>query len=536
MSLRRRARRWADLDPWADHQAEIDELLARNDPTELERRFGGRLSFGTAGLRAEIGAGPMRMNAVVVHQAAAAVATWLPTSALVVIGFDARRGSDEFAHITANVLIEAGHEVELADEPLPTPIVAWRVANTDAAAGIVVTASHNPATDNGYKVYSSDGGQILPDDASRIETAMAEAALPDRIDVAPPAAGRLDPTATTGYLQAIARPSVSPSRRLRIVYTALHGVAGKTAVKALEAAGHEVLPVATQHEPNGNFPTAPFPNPEEPQALDLALASAAELDADLVMANDPDGDRLSVAAKRSGGWARLSGDEIGVLLGHKRLAETTGRRSVATTIVSSTLLASVATDAGATCHTTLTGFKWLARADALDATAPLVYAYEEALGYAVVPEIKDKDGISAAVLFAELTAELHADGQSLDSALEELYQKHGYHLTAQLTRRLDGTDQAGLAAAMTRLRAEPPQMLGSVAITAAHDLSSTPGPVYQHLPPADVVVYDVEHGRVVVRPSGTEPKLKLYLEARGSSADDARHRLATLADAAARLL
>ena len=500
-----------------------------------------RLSFGTAGLRAPLGEGPLRMNVHTVELAAKAVAKWLPPNSMVVVGRDARHGSEDFANVTARVLAEAGHTPQLFPAPVPTPVVASAVRFSNAAGGVMVTASHNPATDNGYKVYAADSGQILPEDAAIIEATMA--ALPWPTDVSTELPGDIellgDPDIST-YLSTISESVESDARisttrlhrsGISIAYSAMHGVGGELFVRALEGAGHRVVSVAEQHEPDPDFPTAAFPNPEEPGTLDLVMALADAEGADIVMANDPDADRLAVAVKRDAGWERLTGDQIGALLGWYIIERTTGPRSVATTIVSSTLLGKVAAAADVTCHHTLTGFKWLARTDAVD--APLVFAYEEALGYSVVPTIRDKDGISAALAFAELVAELSTDGHTADEVLQNLYAEHGVHLTGQVSARFDGDDSMQqMTQRMAELRSQPPASIGGCSVLEIIDYAEGAG----ELAPSNVLTYSLDGGRLVVRPSGTEPKIKAYIEAVDHDRSVAQERFDAIQAAATELL
>ena len=470
----------------------------------------------------------MRMNSHIVQLVAQAIAQWLPPNSTVVIGRDARYRSEDFAKVTARVLVEAGHTPRVFTDPVPTPVVAHEVAHTAAAGGVMITASHNPASDNGVKVYTADGGQLLPDDAFLIEETMSKLAWPTEVSTELPGGIELlgEPE-VAAYLNTIAE-TVSKSGGLTIAYTAMHGVGGDLFVRALEGAGHRVVSVPDQHDPDPDFPTAPFPNPEEPGTLDHAIALADQESADLVMANDPDADRLAVAVRRKQGWERLTGDQIGTLLGRHLLAKNAASYSVATTIVSSSLLAKMAAEAGVTCHTTLTGFKWLARAaDGTD--APLVFAYEEALGYSVVPSIRDKDGISAALLFAEMVASL-PNGHGPDDVLADVYSTHGVHLNSQRSVRFEGDDaMAQMTTVMGRLRESPPKLLKA---QATADLLTGNGPHE----PADVLIYEVENGRVIFRPSGTEPKLKAYLEAVHPDQRTAAIRLAELDAAVATIL
>jgi phosphomannomutase len=545
--VRAAARAWVAEDPDDGTRAELQRLLDDSGPAaaaELADRFNGRLSFGTAGLRGEVGAGPNRMNRAVVRAATAALARWLgekrPGSekAGVVVGCDARHGSADFADEAAACLTGAGFRVHLLDRRQPTPLLAFSVRHLGAAAGVMVTASHNPAADNGYKLYLDDGAQIIPPVDAEIEARISEITHLSDIptgDLSGPLVVRHGDDVLHAYLDAIAALSPAPpgAESLRVVYTPLHGVAGGVFCAALERAGFpRPAVVPEQAEPDPDFPTLRFPNPEEPGALDLALAEARRCGADVVVANDPDGDRLAVAVpvpSADGGWRLLSGDEVGALLSAYVLEEAAGleepyRRLVATTIVSSSLLSKIAAAAGALYAETLTGFKWIVRASLGFPGSRFVFGYEEALGYAVGGVVRDKDGISAALCFLAFLTRARQRGSSVLAALDELHARHGVHLTSQLSLR---TDSAGEA--MGRLRAAPPADLGGLAVVGAVDLSGGLPPSGEHplgLPPSDVLVYHLAGGaRVVVRPSGTEPKLKVYLEVvkpMAGSLDDAR--------------
>ena len=547
--LRGRAEAWIADDPDPGDRAELQALLdasTLDDPSasaaavaELADRFAGRLEFGTAGLRGAMGAGPNRMNRAVVRGATAALAGWLrehrpgAAGAGVVIGWDARHRSAGFAAEAAAVLAGAGIRVHLLPDRSPTPLLAFAVRRLSAAAGIMITASHNPPDDNGYKLYLGDGAQIVPPTDVQIEAAIRAqgplAAVPLGDLAGPPVA---DPAGTAtplvswhgdeiarAYLDAImaARPqpqAAPPGRALQVVYTPLHGVAGRLALRAIERAGFP-LPhvVAAQAQPDPAFPTVTFPNPEEPGALDLALADARQLGADLVLANDPDGDRLAVAVPdpaAGGGWRRLTGDQVGALLGAYLLDMTAGqpepgRRLVASTVVSSALLSRIAAAAGVRYAETLTGFKWIVRAAEHSPGSRFEFGYEEALGYAVGTVVRDKDGISAAVALLGLAAAAQAAGQTLLDRWDALEAAHGVHLQAQLTL---GT--AAPAEIMARLRADPPATLGGQPVRSVDDLTRGGA-----LPPSDVLRYHLDGARVVIRPSGTEPKLKAYLEVVG---------------------
>jgi len=513
-SLTDRANAWFDEDPDPDTRAELRLLLERvvsGDPeavAELADAFLGPLQFGTAGLRGRLGPGPNRMNRVVVIRAAAGLASYLHSTAVppgggsVVIGYDARHKSAEFARDTAAVLGGAGFDALLLPRPLPTPVLAFAIRHLGCAAGVMVTASHNPPRDNGYKVYLGDGSQIVPPADTEI------AAL---ITAAGPLSGvrrgdggqLLGEDVLDAYLEAVAG-LVDPDgpRDLRVVYTPLHGVGAEVVQRAMGAAGFDdAHVVAEQADADPDFPTVTFPNPEEPGAMDLALALAAQVDADIVVANDPDADRCAVAVPTQMGWRMLRGDEVGVLLGDAMLRA--GTRGVyAASLVSSSLLGTMAARHGADYVETLTGFKWIGRIEGL------VYGYEEALGYCVAPSIaKDKDGVSALVRIAELAATLRAAGRTLLDQLDTIEQEYGVHATDQLSVRVD--DLARITDAMTRLRASAPAALGGLRVEQAEDLATGVG----GLPPTDGLRFRLAGGaRVIVRPSGTEPKIKCYLE------------------------
>lgn len=503
------ARAWAADDPdpqtRAELEAVIDAVEKGGDPADLQDRFNGTLEFGTAGLRGALGAGPNRMNRVVVTRAAAGLAQYLKdtgvTHGSVVIGYDARHNSDVFARDTAEVMTGAGLKAYVLPRPLPTPLLAFAIRELGCAAGVMVTASHNPPQDNGYKVYLGDGSQIVPpadaDIASRIA---AVGALGDV------------PRGNTGtvvgedlvdrYLDTIAELAQDGPRDLDIVYTPLHGVGGTTVQRVLESAGfREPAIVEQQEQPDPDFPTVAFPNPEEPGAMDLAMALADARGADLVVANDPDADRCAAAVPGPHGWRMLRGDEVGALLAHALLAR--GKQGTyACSIVSSSLLGKQASAAGQPYAETLTGFKWIGRVDGL------AFGYEEALGYCVDPEhVKDKDGVSALLLLCELAAEAKAEGRTLVDILDDIAVQHGLHATDQLSVRV--TDLGQIATAMETLRTNPPTTLGGLAVEGVDDLAlGSPD-----LPPTDGLRYRLADGaRVIVRPSGTEPKLKCYLE------------------------
>ena len=537
------AQSWADEDPDPATAAELRSLITAVKgegsagaaaAEELEDRFTGTLEFGTAGLRAALGAGPRRMNRVVVRRTAAGIASFLQDSAgdkytpSAVIGYDARHNSHAFALETAAVFSAAGIETFLLPCTLPTPVLAYAVRALDTDAGVMVTASHNPAADNGYKVYlggrtvkgPGKGAQIVAPYDAEIASRINYAVPLKSIETAPEGWTDVSESIVADYINAVDRLVARdryPERDLKIVLTSLHGVGGDTMKSVLRDAGfRKVIPVAAQAEPDPDFPTVAFPNPEEPGALDLALETAVEHDADLVIANDPDADRVAVAAKNpaDGQWRMLRGDEVGALLGRhltRRIAsghwKVRGEKTrtgvvFANSIVSSRLLARVAEAAGFAHVETLTGFKWISR------VPHLTYGYEEALGYCVAPGlVRDKDGISAGLLVAEMAAALKAGGRTLFDELDDLAVQHGLHLTDQLSVRV--SDLGLLGTMMAQLRVEPPVSFAGSPVESAVDLSLGSA----ELPPTDGLLYLTrDNTRVIIRPSGTEPKLKCYLE------------------------
>src|SRR6185437_138908 len=525
---------WMADDPDEEDRAELAALLraacepddteeTKRAAAELTDRFAGRLEFGTAGLRGAVGAGPNRMNRAVVRETTAALASWLlyvdPSAAQtgVVIGCDARHRSDEFAYEAAAVLAAAGLPVHLLPQRQPTPLLAFAVTHLGAAAGIMITASHNPPADNGYKLYLSDGAQIVPPADLEIEAAIRSLGPVSRV----PVAAINDPLIVThgdevaaDYLDAICALSPAPrgAAWLRYIYTPLHGVACDLALRAFEQAGFPPPDlVEAQARPDPDFRTVAFPNPEEPGALDLALAQARRSGADLVLAHDPDGDRLAVSVADPdavGGWRVLTGDQVGALLGAYLLDQIPPEpgiddRLVVTTIVSSTMLSRIAAAAGAQYAETLTGFKWIVRAGQSRPGSLFVLGYEEALGYTVGTAVRDKDGIGAALALLGLAASIRSRGQTLLEAWDALEIEHGVHLTAQVTVATDAPVDV-----MARLRAAAPaELAGSFVLTATDLTGGT-----KELPSADVLIYRLPGARVTIRPSGTEPKIKAYLE------------------------
>ncbi|MFJ8358936.1 phospho-sugar mutase [Streptomyces sp. NPDC093984] len=501
-----RAKAWLAEDPDADTRDELAKLIDAEDHAELAARFSGTLQFGTAGLRGELGAGPMRMNRSVVIRAAAGLAAYLKAKGhgdgLVVIGYDARHKSADFARDTAAVMTGAGLRAALLPRPLPTPVLAFAIRHLGAVAGVEVTASHNPPRDNGYKVYLGDGSQIVP--PADAEIAAEIDAITTLTAVPRPEAGwdTLDDSVLEAYLARTDAVLAADSPRIaRTVYTAMHGVGKDVLLAAFARAGFpEPVLVAEQAEPDPDFPTVAFPNPEEPGAMDLAFAKARETDPDLVIANDPDADRCAAAVKDGTDWRMLRGDEVGALLA-AHLVRRGARGTFAESIVSSSLLGRIAEKAGLPYEETLTGFKWIARVEGLR------YGYEEALGYCVDPDgVRDKDGITAALLITELASQLKSEGRTLLDLLDDLAVEHGLHATDQLSVRVQ--DLSLIAAAMRRLREQPPTALAGLPITKSEDLTRGT----DTLPPTDGLRYTLDGARVIVRPSGTEPKLKCYLE------------------------
>lgn len=510
--LARAIARWTEQDPDPQTRQQVAELLTAAESgnaqatAELVDAFSARLQFGTAGLRGALGPGPNRMNRVVVGQAAAALASYLLdhglTGGKVIIGFDARDNSNVFARDTAEIMAGAGFQSMITAGPLPTPVVAFGIRHLGCAAGIVVTASHNPPQDNGYKVYLGDGSQIVPPADVEISARIDEIAKRRLADVSRSRSyDVIGAELVDAYVDRIASsvPAAAP-RQLRWVYTPLHGVGGSLVERVVQASGFpppEVVP--EQADPDPRFPTVTFPNPEEPGAIDLAIARAQQIDADLVIANDPDADRLAAAVVLDRRWRMLRGDELGVLLGEDAL-----RRGVvgtyACSIVSSSQLSAIAAAYGQPFVYTLTGFKWIGRVPGL------AYGYEEAIGYCVDPAaVPDKDGISALAQLLRLAADLKAEGKSIPDRLDEIARRYGVYETDQLSLRVQ--DVKIIAAAMARLRANPPGMLAGQP-TSVVDLATGTA----ELPATDAVLITGETLKVVVRPSGTEPKLKCYLE------------------------
>ena len=578
--LLQRARLWAENDPDADARAEIDALVSSVDPTktDLADRFAGALEFGTAGLRGVIGAGPNRMNRAVVLRTTHGLAHYLLATSKgskekgVVIGYDGRRMSRELAEDTACALAGAGVHAQLFADVVPTPLLAFAVTHLGCAAGVMITASHNPPEYNGYKAYAGNGAQIIPPVDEGIAAAIEKA--PPAKDIARPSLDDakkrglvrvLGPEVATTYLSEVKKLGLRDDgdRSLSIVYTPLHGVGDELARLAFaDARFPNVVSVPEQQKPDGAFPTVEFPNPEEKGAMDLAFALARAKKADLVVANDPDADRLAIALPNEAsptGYQQLTGNQVGALLGHYVL--TGGLRSlekavgkdplVLASIVSSPMLGVMAAELGAHYEEVLTGFKWIANR-ALDLKNekgwPFLFGFEEALGYTVGELVRDKDGISAAVIFAELTAVLRASGTTVLAHLESLYRRYGLFVSSQVSlTKKSAEGVAELRAIMARLRKSPPWKVADQEVVCVRDymgqvITAKDGSTKPLLlPKSDVLTFDLASGsRIIARPSGTEPKAKFYFDVRepiaegeplASASTRAEATMKTLADA-----
>ncbi len=532
------AAEWIAGDPDPITRAELQRIVDSGDLDELTERMGATIQFGTAGLRGRVEAGSNRMNRATVIRATKGLADYLlettgTDQGPIVVGRDARLSSATFMGDSIAVLVAAGFQVRYFEDPVPTPLVAYASLSLGGVAAIVVTASHNPPADNGYKVYAANGAQIIPPTDTQIAAAIAavkRASDVPRAEIVGAASRPIGEEMFDEYLHDVAQslPTTTGDREISTVYTAMHGVGGKYVVAALDRFGFpRVHPVAAQFEPDGHFPTVAFPNPEEPGAMDLAHELGSAIDADLVIANDPDTDRLAVSIPEPGsGYRQLSGNQIGVLLADYMLSGgTVDRPIVMNSIVSSPMLESIAEHYGAVYDRTLTGFKWIWNA-ALDLEAEgrgeFVFGYEEALGYSVGQTVRDKDGISAAVAFAALVAESKGDGETVWDRLAGLYERHGLWVSTQKSIVRPGADGADeIAAAMALLAERTPETLGGLPVVEVTDyrLGAEDRPRYLAATPL-VELSLGDAGRALIRPSGTEPKLKIYVDLRGETGDD----------------
>jgi phosphomannomutase len=530
--LKGRASAWQANDPDPETAAEIGRMLSEDNVQALSVAFGPRLQFGTAGLRGRLGPGPAQMNRVLVRQVATGLGDYvggLGLSRTAVIGFDGRKNSAVFAADSARVLAAKGFRVFLYEQVVATPVLSHAVVELGVSVGIMVTASHNPPQDNGYKVYWGNGAQIIPPHDAGISAAIDQATVPDLASlsslVASGAVSSVPADCLENYYQSILALRVQPVTGAKAIYTAMHGVGGRFVVEALRRAGHvDLIPEPSQFDPDGAFPTVAFPNPEEPGAMDRSLALAVSENADVVLANDPDADRLAVGVRRpDGSYQMLSGNEVGLLLAETLLKNGAGQPKpmVATTIVSSTMLQKIATAHGAQYTETLTGFKWIAnQAIEHDASGgAFVLGFEEALGYSVGSVVRDKDGVSALLLILDLASVEKAAGRTLLHTLEDLYRHYGLFLSEQVAFKLPGSEGAKeIDALMKNLRDNAPDQFGELAVVSRTDLLS--GSCIQNgvesrvaLPSSNVLAFVLEDGsRVLARPSGTEPKIKFYFE------------------------
>lgn len=544
------ARAWIEGDPDPATRQALAAALDRGDTAELHRAVGAALEFGTAGIRGEVGPGSARMNRAVVIRTTAGLAATLaarhPSPGPVVVGYDARPTSKRFAEDAVGVLAAAGIPVLVFPEPAPTPLVAFAARELVAVAAIVITASHNPPADNGYKVYAENAAQIIPPYDTEIAAAISAVGAANRVGrvedpmahaLVEPVTGILD-----RYWEQVNQSRPSPRRGRRpVVYTPLHGVAGATVVEVFARAGHEGLdPVPEQFAPDGTFPTVAFPNPEEPGSLDLALARADSTGASLVLANDPDGDRFAAAVRGERGWRRLTGNEMAALLADAVLRGWTHPQTPILTgsVVSSPMVARLARLRRAHHETTLTGFKWIINAGLAlegEGVGRFAFGYEEALGYSVGGTVRDKDGISAALVFMDLATAAEEDGETVIHRLHRLWDECGMWASAQFN--IAGPIEQ-LTAAVARFAADPPEEVGGTGVEELIDYRTGEGDRPPWMGAQDLVELRLrDEGRVLVRPSGTEPKLKIYVDLvddPGPAPDSSQRRLASRAEAVAR--
>ena len=528
-----RANAWLEQDPDQETASELRAIIERADAgdesaiADLSERFDTRLTFGTAGLRGELGAGPNRMNRVLVSQAAYGFAQFLlerESKPSVVIGYDGRVNSDVFAQDSAEIFAGLGLRVILFDRAVPTPVVATALRELGLSAGVVVTASHNPPRDNGYKVYlggEDHGSQIVSPDDTDIEALIVRAAEMNLSDFPRSNDYETAPESVVNtFVAKTASLSTRPEMPVRFVYTALHGVGWEVSNRCFVSAGlGDAIVVPEQIEPDGNFPTVAFPNPEEPGALDRAYETADRAGVDLIIANDPDADRLAVAIRDNGEWRRLTGNEVGSLLGWRAAERHKGSgapAALAASIVSSPALGAVAADYGIEFSYTLTGFKFVNR------VPNLIFGYEEALGYLVDPDkVRDKDGISAAIDFLSMAGELQERGLTIADHLVEFADRFGAFASTQISLRVANLSE--IPAISSKFRNSPPTTLGGQSVSAVDDFANG----FENFPPTDLIRLTIEGGsRVIVRPSGTEPKLKIYIDAAVTDGDNRTGRVA----------
>jgi phosphomannomutase len=528
-TLIQQARSWIGQDPDAETVAELEKLISESDEVGLLDRFGQRIGFGTAGLRGLLGAGPNRMNRVLVAQAAAGISKYLKENfddPSVVIGYDARKNSDVFAKDSAQIFAGFGIRAFLFPELAATPLVAYAVRNLGTSAGVMVTASHNPPGDNGYKVYDFSGSQIISPMDAEIAKHIDEFARSGSVSALTRSESFVEvPTSVrASYVQSVSGLLNKHSERksIKVVYSAMHGVGASFIQEIFKLSGlAEPAQVLSQQQPDGKFPTVSFPNPEEPGAMDASLATAKDQQADLVLVNDPDADRLAVAFKKAdGGYQQLTGDQLGLILGEEmasRASRESRTGSLACSIVSSSALSKVAEHYGFGFEQTLTGFKWVSR------VPNLIFGYEEALGYCVDwGQVRDKDGLSAALIVADIASALANQGYTLGDQLDKLMQRYGYFATGQISIRV--TDLTVISDLMKKLRTNPPAQIAGVA-AVFEDLNQGSG----SLPATDALRFKLQDGRtVMVRPSGTEAKLKCYLQAVSDNEAESKKLLAEL--------
>ena len=523
--LRQEVEEWIELDPDPKTAAQLQSWLDAGNEEELRGAFAGFLQFGTAGLRGPIGPGPSRMNRAVVSRAAAGIAAYMSERGLtsVVIGRDARHGSEDFTFESAAIFSGAGMKVFVLPRPLPTPVLAYAVRDLNVDCGIMVTASHNPPQDNGYKVYLGGVVDGVNYNASQI-VSPADQQISAHIDRQNHRLSRgsewsvLNDDVLNRYVArtALLAPTIY---EVKAVYTAMHGVGTETVEKVFAAAGFSnPILVTAQTTPDPDFPTVAFPNPEEPGAIDLSLEVARANEGDVVIANDPDADRCAAAISENGKWRMLSGDELGSLFGEYLASngpENYRDKSFGNSIVSSSMLSKIAARHGIEFHETLTGFKWLAKIENLG------FGYEEAIGYSVDPQtVNDKDGVSAAIMLARIAGELKAKGSSISEYLSHINDIYGYHKTVQISIRVD--DLSSIARVLNGIRGAQPSEIAGFQVDRFDDLLNPTG----NLPPTDGLRFYLEQNiRIIIRPSGTEPKVKCYIEVvcvDGSTSERAR--------------